>query len=216
MDLLALAFRTLIRRSVRAGLGGVWLRGAPPAGGAVLAPNHHSWWDGYLMGELAWNLRHPVALMMTARQLDAFPFFRRLGALDPTELRAARRAARRAWLVVFPEGELRAAGAPGPLRPGAAWLARTAGVPLVPVALRVALRGAQRPEAYLRVGAPVTGAALPAALARELAALDRDLLDSDPEAPVAGYLRLTAGRRSDSQRLVGLSRWLARLTGDAA
>ena len=111
--------------------------------------------------------------------------------------------------MVFPEGAIQPAGPLREVKPGAAWIARAAGVPLV----RVVLRGGQLPEAYLRCGPAVT-ADLAAALARELTALDADLAGSDPEQPLAGYLRLVAGRSSGHERLAWLSRALTRLTGD--
>ncbi|GAA5513497.1 hypothetical protein Dcar01_02235 [Deinococcus carri] len=214
-DPVAALLRASIRRSVRADLGGVWVRGPLPPGGAVLAPNHHSWWDGYVLREVAWQAGADYRVLMTARQLARFPFLRRVGALGAEEVRPAVRAARAgAWVVVFPEGALQPAGPLRGVKPGAAWIARAAGVPLVPVALRVALRGGQSPEAYLRFGPAVAAPDLAAALSSELAALDADLADSDPERPLAGYLRLTRGRASDHERLDWPSRALTWLTGD--
>lgn len=214
-DPLAALLRATIRRSVRRSLGGVWARGPFPSAGAVLAPNHHSWWDGYVLGEVAWKAGAEFRVLMTGRQLTRFPFLRRVGALGTGEVRAAMRAARAgAWVVVFPEGTLHPAGPLREIKPGAAWLARQAGVPLIPLALRVVLRGGQFPEAYLRFGQVSGETHLREALARELAALDAELLASDPERPLAGYLCLTAGRASDSERLDLPGRLLARLTGD--
>lgn len=205
-----------VRRSVRSGLGGVWVGGSVPAGAAVLAPNHHSWWDGYVLREVAVTCGEPFSVLMDARQLARFPFLRRVGALRAGELRAAVRRARAGWLVVFPEGELHPAGPLRGVERGAGWLARSADVPLVPVALRVVLRGAQWPEAYLRFGPPVTAGELAGALAQHLAALDADLHRSVPEEPLAGYLRLVPGRASRSVRVDPASRLLAWLTGDRA
>ncbi|WP_229671160.1 lysophospholipid acyltransferase family protein [Deinococcus aquiradiocola] len=206
----------MVRRSVHAGLRGVWVYGPVPAGAAVLAPTHHSWWDGYVLFDVSRAFSQRYAVLMTARQLDAFAFLRRLGAVPDVRPRAALRAAQEgAWVVVFPEGALRPAGPPGPLQAGAGWLARTAGVPLVPVALRVVLRGQQQPEAYLRFGSPVDAAGLAAALAQELARLDRDLLGSDPEEPLAGYLRVSGGTGSQHERLARAGALLSRVTGDA-
>lgn len=213
MDLVESGFRALIRRSVRSGLRGVWLRGAWPDGGAVLAANHHSWWDGYVVGELSWNAGQTPNVLMQAAQLARFPFFRALGALGAHELRPALGRLRAGeWLWIFPEGRLCPAGPLGEVHPGAQWLARQGRVPLVPVALRVTLRGHQHPEAYLRVGRPTHD------LARDLGALlaqlDHDLRESDPERPLAGYLRLVRGAGSASERLSGpsaaLGRWLER------
>lgn len=206
----------LVRRSVQTGLHGVWVRGALPDGGAVIAPSHQSWWDGYVLYDICCRVGQPYTVLMTTRQLDRFPFLRRLGALPDRQVRSALRAAQAGrWVVVFPEGRLQPSGAPGPLQPGAGWLARTAAVPLVPVALRVAMRGQQQPEAYLRFGAATTPAQLGSALARELALLDGELDDSDPEQPLAGYLRLSRPKGSQNERLAEWGRRLAYITGDA-
>lgn len=212
-DPVAAMLRASIRRSLRSGLGGVWVRGNWPTGGGVLAPNHHSWWDGYVLRELAWQAGAEARVLMTSRQLAHYPFLRRVGALGADELRAAVRAARAgAWVVVFPEGALQPAGPPRVLRPGAGWIARQAGVPLVPVALRVGLRGRPRPEAYLRFGAPTTAGGLAEALARELRTLDADLGAGDPERPLAGYLHVSGAPLPDPARPGLPSRLLARLT----
>ncbi|WP_221089307.1 lysophospholipid acyltransferase family protein [Deinococcus aquaedulcis] len=205
-----------VQGSVRGNLGGVWVRGPVPTGGAVLAPNHHSWWDGYVLWAVAGWAGADFSVLMSPGQLARFPFLRRLGALRADEVRAGVRRARGGWLVVFPEGALHPAGPLQAAAPGAGWTARQAGVPLVPVALRVTLRGAQWPEAYARFGQPVAAAELPAALQRELAALDHDLQTSDPERPLAGYLRAVPGRQSRSARLDLPSRLLTLITGDRA
>ncbi|WP_234009090.1 1-acyl-sn-glycerol-3-phosphate acyltransferase [Deinococcus sp. NW-56] len=212
-DPVAAMLRASIRRSLHTGLGGVWVRGSWPTGGAVLAPNHHSWWDGYVLRELSWQVGAEARVLMQPQQLAHYPFLRRVGALGADELRAAVRAARAgAWVVVFPEGALQPAGSPRELRPGAGWIARQAGVPLVPVALRVGLRGRPRPEAYLRFGAAATAEGLAEALARDLGALDADLAASDPERPLAGYLHVCGSPLPDPARPDLPSRLLARLT----
>ncbi|MFB9991762.1 lysophospholipid acyltransferase family protein [Deinococcus oregonensis] len=214
-----LMVRRSIRRSVHRELAGVWVRGNLPAfgptGGAVLAPNHHSWWDGYVVLELATWAAADFRVLMTPHQLSRFPFLRRAGALAAGQVREAARFARTgSWVVVFPEGAVRPAGPVQDVRAGAAWVARTAGVPLIPVALRVVLRGAQQPEAYLRFGSPVSEALLPQALSRELALLDAELADADPEQPLAGYLRV-CGRRVTPDDPVSLpARMLTWITGD--
>ncbi len=200
-----------IRRSVRRELGGVWAAGPLPAGGAVLAPNHTSWWDGYLLRELAAHAGRPVQVLMDAGQYARFPFLRLVGAVPTSRLRSLVGSARAgAWVVVFPEGRI----GPGPLQPlhpGAAWVARTAGVPLVPVAVRVVVRGARWPEAYLRAGIPCEPAGLEEALKAVLNDLDTALHTADPERPLPGYTQITAGRREPPDVPLA-SRLLARLT----
>lgn len=220
---IARALPWLVRRSLRRGLRGVWARGdfaALPPGGVLLAANHHSWWDPYLGWLLGRRLQRPLSGLMAAATLERFPFFRSHGALATHEVREAlRRLQRGELLLVFPEGGLRAPGPPAALRPGAAFLAARAGVPVYPLALRVLLRGAQRPEAFLTLGAPLTpapaGAAGRAAFTRQLAraleaqlrALDAELAAADPEAPPAGFRRWLGGRASTHER----TGWAARL-----
>ncbi|ACO47787.1 Hypothetical protein Deide_2p01205 (plasmid) [Deinococcus deserti VCD115] len=206
--------RATIRRQVRQGLAGLWVRGEAPQGGAVLAPNHHSWWDGYLLAELAWQADQSLRVMMTTRQLARFPFLQLIGARPPEQLRPlARDAHAGCWVVVFPEGAIQAAGPLVDLQPGAAWLATAAGVPLVPVALRVAVRAGPSPEAFVRFGRPCPAPELPVRLAEVLAALDTDLAAADPALPPAGYLRRVMGRTSRPDEVTPAVRWLARLSG---
>ncbi|WP_293911716.1 lysophospholipid acyltransferase family protein [Deinococcus sp.] len=207
--------RTAIRRSVRTGLRGVWVRGAVPSGGAVIAPSHASWWDGYVLRELAWQIGQPFTVLMTGRQLANFPFLRFIGAIGDQELRPALRSLGAGhWLLVFPEAQIEPLGPLGKLQPGAAWLAQKSGAPLYPAALRVVMRGQTQPEAYLRFGAPVSSPELEEALRHELKLLDAELASSDPEQPLAGYLRMVGSRsfRADTPSLS--ARMLARLTRD--
>ncbi|WP_161882465.1 lysophospholipid acyltransferase family protein [Deinococcus alpinitundrae] len=212
-DFFEWTLRSTIRRQIRGGLRGVWVRGELPAGAAVLAPSHQSWWDGYVLREIAWQLGQPFGVLMSERQLTTFPFLRLVGAIGAHELRPALRLLQAgSWVVVFPEGSMET---PGPVRrtqPGAAWLARASGAALVPVALRVVLRGQTRPEAYLRFGQAVTGPELARALQAELDLLDAELLGSDPEQPLAGYLRFTGGPSLHDGQPDLAVRWLAHLT----
>lgn len=206
--------RRNIRQSVRHELAGVWVTGPVPTDGAVLAPNHHSWWDGYLLAELAWQLAQPIRIMMTEVQLARFPFLRLLGAMNEREVRGLIRAAQAgAWAIVFPEGAIRPQGTVGLTEAGAAWVAGRAQVPLVPVALRVVMRGAQWPEAFVRFGPPCPGDSLPAALNELLAQLDADLARTSPDHPPSGYLRWVQGQASTHDEVSLASRWLTRLAG---
>ncbi|MDZ7707589.1 MAG: 1-acyl-sn-glycerol-3-phosphate acyltransferase [Trueperaceae bacterium] len=201
----------LIRRSLRGGLSGVWARGELTAvrPGTVLAPNHHSWWDAYLAWLVARRLGLPLAALMSDEQLARFPFFEAHGAIPRRRPRTlVRRLELGAVGIVFPEGRLRPAGQPGVLDPGAARLAEMAGAPLRPLAIRVVLRGAQHPEAYLSIGPVVEGHdELDAALRRELATLDRDLSETDPEAVPDGFEIWMAGARSPDRRARRFERW---------
>lgn len=203
-----------IRSSVRRDLAGVWVYGPVPTGGAILAPNHQSWWDGYLLKEVAAGRGQPCHVLMTREQLARFPFLRLVGAADASELRPLARAARGgAWVVVFPEGEISPQGQVNEVQPGAAWLARQAGVPVIPVAVRVVMRGAQWPEAFVRFGLPCPPPDLKTTLNALLAGLDADLRSTQPDFPPAGYLRWVTGRASLHDEVSLPSRLLIRLGG---
>ncbi|WP_420595670.1 lysophospholipid acyltransferase family protein [Deinococcus sp.] len=205
--------RSSIRRSVRTGLRGVWVRGELPSGAAIIAPSHHSWWDGYALRELAWQLRQPFTVLMTERQLGNFPFLRSIGAIGTHELRPAVQALKSGhWLVVFPEGRIEPLGRLRQVEGGAAWLSKMSGAPIIPVALRVVLRGQPKPEAYLRFGRAAIGPELPNTLQHELDLLDAELSQQDPEQPLAGYLRLTGQSSLHDERIDLPTRLLARLT----
>ena len=206
--------RATIQRDLRRSLSGCWVYGALPERGAVLAANHTTWWDGYLLVQLGWEYGHSARIMMNAPELSRFPFLQRIGCTPPQRRRELARAAQGGeWVMIFPEGALQPAGPLAAIQPGAAWLARTAGVPLIPVALRVVSRAGRTPGAYLRFGLPCAPQDLARALQIELDALDRDLAATSPHLPPAGYLALWHGQRAE-QRQTPASRLLTRLTGD--
>lgn len=214
--MLRLARALLVRsavRDVRTGLLSIAVTGAPPTGGAVLAANHGSWWDAYLIGLFARNVGSDVAVMMGDEQLQRFPFLRLVGAVPPRALRTlVARASAGDWALIFPEGELRAGRGLSALHPGAEWVAERAGVPLVPVAIRVILRGAAKPEAFIRFGAAVRPEQLGAALASMLDELDRALDAADPARPLPGYRVVFDAQRFRRDRVGIAGRMLAYLT----
>lgn len=212
-DFFEWTLRSAVRRQIRSGLRGVWVRGEVPTGAAVLAPSHHSWWDGYMLREVAWQLGQPFCVLMTERQLSTFAFLRLIGAVGTREIRPALRALQTgSWVVLFPEGRLETPGKVRRVEAGAAWLAKVSGAALIPVALRVVLRGQPKPEAYLRFGQAVAEPDLKSALQAELDLLDAELLGSDPEQPLAGYLRFVGGPSFQDGQPDLAARWLARLT----
>jgi hypothetical protein len=153
---------------------------------------------------------------MQGAQLQRYPFFRQIGCFGTTgdgidDARAVAsyaatllRGASGRTLWIFPQGALLPARVPLSFRSGLARLERA--VPeatAVPVALRYELRAEQRPELFVRVGAPLPpegGAVdgtmraaahrtrrLERALRDELARLDEELLRTPVERPLPGY-----------------------------
>lgn len=210
-----------VGRSLRTSFSTIAVAGELPRGGAVIASTHGSWWDGYVLGALAGAVGRRSAVMMTSERLAAFPFLRLAGATGTDGSRAlARAAAAGRWAVLFPEGEIQPGRTVAPLHPGAAWVARTARVPLVPAVVRVVVRGAPQPEVLVRVGAPIdagaqdpraTTALLAERLRTEVAALDADVAVAHPERPLPGYRVLkhgTAPRRDSVGWQVRIFAWL--------
>jgi 1-acyl-sn-glycerol-3-phosphate acyltransferase len=210
-DLIASALRVGLDRLVRSDLRGVWLRGTLPVGPFVWAANHHSWWDPFVASAVLGRAGRTACLLMDQDNLASFRFARRLGVFGTREPRAGLGylAAGRD-LVVFPEGELRPAGPLGPLANGAAWFATQAGVPLVAVAVRVAVRGHQAPDAYVSVA---TVAAEPDValwtkrlaedLHRMLSTLDDQFSQAHPREPLPGFRSVVTGKRSWDERIAG-------------
>lgn len=214
---IARALPWLIRRSLATKLHAVYLAQPAqlPPGGVVLVANHHSWWDGYLGWLLLQRLGRKLTVMMDREQLKRFRFFRHLGAIAHTEVRLAlRRLAGGEVVLVFPEGALRPAGWVDNLQPGAVFLAERAKAPIVPLAIRVLMRGAEHPEALLRLGEPLLMAGdREASSIRLSCALNTLLADlqarvtGDPEQPPPGCDKLLGGARSTHDKMA----WVERL-----
>lgn len=212
-----------VGRSLRTSFETISVAGKLPRGGAVVASNHGSWWDGYLLGALSGAVGRRSAVMMTSDRLAAFPFLRLAGATGTDGSRELARAASAGrWAVVFPEGDIQPGRVLAPLHPGAAWVARTAGVPLVPAAVRVVVRGAPQPEAIVRFGRPIDAAAgdvrattavLAERLRAELDELDAHVAVADPDLPVPGYRVVRRGTSTRRDTVSWSVRALALLTG---
>ena len=202
--LLARVVEGFFLRSLKGSLRGVYLQGEIPAGPFVLAMNHHSFFDGHLVWFLVKKRRgEPVSLLVARENLEAFPVLKLLGALAASRVREALRRARRGeWVALFPEADLRYPGPLGPIRRGAAWLAGRAGCPILPVAVRVVLRGYEAPEAFVSVGPPLPpDGDLETALKSLLARLDETLERTHPRAVPEGFREALGGRRSLEERV---------------
>ncbi len=204
----------LLLQSLKGSLRGVYLKGEdPPKGPLVLAMNHHSFFDGHLVWLLGRYYQRPTSLLVAGENLQAFPLLSLGGALRAQRLREAlRRLGRGEWVALFPEGAMAYPGSLGPLRPGATYLAAKAGVPLLPIASRVVLRGFEHPEAFLWLGEPLSpGEDLGQALGGLLARLDEALRSTHPRALPEGFRAILRGRRSLEERVRPLVEGLKRL-----
>lgn len=209
-DVMDRAGRSMFRRLVIGGLRGVWVRGDLPSGPHVYAANHHSWWDPFVANAVLHQHGRRAGLVMEQANLAAFRPLRRLAVVGNAEPRAALALLLEGRpLVIFPEGTLRPAGAPGPLADGAAWFSCRAGVQLIAAATRVVLRGQQSGEAYVWLTPVDTGGTRAEATGRLARTLtDRlDTLDAliataeDPRLPLDGFEKVLTGRRSWDERL---------------
>lgn len=206
---LGLLVEALLLRSLKGSLRGVYLRGEAPGGPLVLVLNHHGFFDGHLVWLLGKLYRKPLSLLVAEENLKGFPVLKLAGALEAGRVREAlRRLGRGEWVALFPEGEMRYPGPLGPLREGARWLARKAGVSLLPVALRVVLRGYEHPEAFVWIGKPVPPGEEAGALGGLLQALDALLAQTHPREVPEGFREVLRGRRSLEERVRPLVRLL--------
>jgi len=207
----SLLLPTLMRRALRRNLGAVWVTGATEqvGPGSFLLLNHHSWWDAYLAWWLAERFGAPLAALTEDVTVDRFPFFLDHGSIRASEPRKlVRRIQEGALGVIFGEGAIRPPSTLSPLAPGAVRLARMAGVPLTPVALRVAMRGFQYPEAYITfLEAPDDPEEAAARIDEALLALDHRIATEPAEEPLAGFELWLRGAASTDAAVRGAERW---------
>jgi 1-acyl-sn-glycerol-3-phosphate acyltransferase len=193
----------MLLRSLRRSLRGVYVKGEVPREPMVLALNHHSFFDGHIVWLLGRLYRVPTTLLVAPENVKGYPMLKLAGALEAHRVREAlRRLSRGEWVAVFPEGEMRCSGELAPLRLGAEYLARKAGVPLLPIAVRVLLRGFEHPEAFLLVREPIRGnGGLAATLGALLRELDQVLRSTHPRVLPEGFRCVLSGRLSLEERL---------------
>lgn len=168
------AFELFFRPWMRARIDGVHIAG-PPASlprdvPLLLAANHCSWWDGFLLRALQRTLRPgaPLFSLMTERELARFPFLRSLGAvgMDPTSPVSIAHAARTlearvredpsAVVSFFPQGRIW----PSHRRPlgfarGVELFATRLGAVVLPVGIHLEAMNRVSPSAFLSCGEPV-------------------------------------------------------------
>lgn len=202
--LLLTGFDQLVRLNLR----GVWVRGDIPTEAVVWAMNHHHWWDAFVSNAVLRTVGQRPTVLISDQNLASFTLFNWIDAApasDPQRALAPLRAGR--TLVIMPEGRMLGAGPLGPLRGGAGRLAAAAGVPLVPVAVRVVMRGSQYAEAFIDIGSPVSADELAPVLGQSLGALDDVLAATPATGDLPGFRRVVAGRGSVDGLISVLTPW---------
>jgi 1-acyl-sn-glycerol-3-phosphate acyltransferase len=161
----------------------------------LVAMNHVSFWDGFLLPCLERALQADAYCLMERANLERLPFLRFTGALplDCADVRRARTDLEQAarlldrpgrLLFVFPTGKQVPARFPLRFRSGVARVAELAGVPIVPAALGYDFLEDPKPEIRISIGAPVvpgpgwgaTRRHLEAAVREELERIDASVL----------------------------------------
>jgi 1-acyl-sn-glycerol-3-phosphate acyltransferase len=217
-SLIAWSLPLIAQDHLRHGLQQIWVKGAwetLPAGALILASNHHSWWDLYLLWCVRERLARPFTGMMYEDGLKRFPYFRRQGIISRREVREAlRRLQHGGILHLFPEGELQQAGRVRCVQNGMAFLARKASAPIYPLAIRVLMRGAEKPEALLLLGKAISSSGPGEALSANFLAsinallleLDTLLLETHPEAAVPDFETWLPKRKRFDEHMARLGR----------
>ena len=146
-------------------------RALAASGPLLVVSNHTAWWDALVALVVSRALGADGHALMDAENLRRLPFFGRAGAFgvdlaDPADgARALRYAAhlldrpgRLVW--IFPQGRERpVTERPLAFQPGSAEIARLARrARVLPVALRYELGEAERPVAWVSLGAPLSPA----------------------------------------------------------
>ena len=160
--------------------------------------NHNSWWDGLIPFILNQKIFHQNARgMMEDKQLNRYPFFRRMGVFSINlssarssmqSLRYAIRSMDRpnAALYIYPQGKVVPFATNNlEFKKGIGWLARKLpDADLVPVGIYIHTKESDKPRLEIRVGKPVetdrnhSADAINNKLEEELSALLQQLVDT--------------------------------------
>lgn len=209
----ALALPFMAHWALRRKLHAVYARGNWQAlqqdrRGKLLVPNHHSFWDAYLVWLIGKRLRVPLKGVMKRETLETFPFFVTQGAIAEQHLRRALQALGRGEiLVLFPEGDIMPPTRIQNHKQGLEYLAKHSAATLYPLAIRVTMRGAELPEAFLSLGAPVASSAAVPAVNDLLKEIDTTLAQAHPEQPPQNWDIWLQGPQSPQFAL----RWIGAL-----
>jgi 1-acyl-sn-glycerol-3-phosphate acyltransferase len=159
--------------------------GVPQGAPLLLAANHVSWWDGFVLREVqrALRPRAPMYTVMTRRELGRAPFLGALGGvgIDPASpasipgaIRELRdRLARHpdAVILFFPQGRIWPSHRrPLGFRRGVELFARELGATIVPAGLHMEPLNTVAPSFFVSLGEPVEGRTPVAELERRVEA----------------------------------------------
>lgn len=201
--LLLTAFDLMTRVSLR----GIWVRGDVPTGPVVWATNHHHWWDAFVAGSVLRTTGQRPTVLIAPQSLGSFSFLHWIDAVPADDTPRAVESLRAGrTLVIMPEGRMTGPGPLGPIRGGAGRIAQAAGVPLLPIALRVVVRGHQHADVFVDIGAPVPPAALADAMSGALVRMDLAISATDPDEALPGFRPVVRGRQSVNELLSGRRR----------
>lgn len=188
----------IMRRSLRKGLHAIYQRGYwnnLPKEGIILAANHPSWWDMYVCWFMGQQLSRPLSGVFRDETLKTFPFFRSIGGIGHSEIREAlRRIQQGHILLIFPSGDMQQGGLKYS-HEGVAFLAEKSCAPVYPLALRVVMRGAQKPEVFMVLGERLEPSPtrqdlllkMENAVNNLLVQLEQQILQTHPEAKPEGF-----------------------------
>jgi hypothetical protein len=196
-----------VGRKVRGAFRGVWVRGTLPSaeGGLLAYANHSSFWDGFIIQQLARTVGWDGYALMEEANLRKYPFHTRIGGISisrehPLEsMRYTKQVLSRpnAALFIFPEGELRGGQGPlGPLRRGIELIAKTSKARCLPVGIRYAFLEHEHPDVLIEVGAAHGPEELEGFTSRLSAVYDQVRAVRSTE----GFTRVITGRSSVQER----------------
>jgi 1-acyl-sn-glycerol-3-phosphate acyltransferase len=199
-----------IGHKLKSAFRGLWVRGAVPNPTVPLLvyANHSSFWDGFVLHQLAqvggWN----AFAMMDEENLARYPFHRRMGAFsvrqhDSASALETMKYARslllqpRGVVCIFPQGEIRPAGTHlGALSRGLEVLARRSKAWSVPVGLRYCFFEHECPDVMVEFGTPHE----PVPLSTFEASLAQTVSKVMDARSTEGFRCVVSGRRSIQEK----------------
>ena len=135
----------------------------------ILAANHTSWWDAFLLREIHRKIApdQPLVTLMEEEQLNQFPFFRWMGVVGlDHSLPAIRNVCSTLhgfrkqgpfWITMFPQGSIRASWQrPLEFQPGLSFFSRMVEPTIVlPVGIHLEMLNKPSPSAFVALGDPL-------------------------------------------------------------